>query len=465
MSSKTTIKHTRPESAPEPSLLPTAAAYQVLARRYRSRSFDEVVGQESIAATLKGAIAQGRTAHAYLFCGTRGVGKTSMARIFARALNAVDSLSQKEAISESILRGEDMDVIEIDGASNRGIDDARDLIAASGMSPARSPYKIYIIDEVHMLTQPAFNALLKTMEEPPAHVKFILCTTEPFRVPATIQSRCQRFDFRAISTASIARHLTEVLLKEGVSADDAVILQVARLANGSMRDGLSLIDRLASAAGGHISAALAREVLGLPDEEILESILAAIAQGEPAAGLEAASKLLSQGMSPDHAIDTIAARLHDALLVRVCGAETNLVELPKETRERIATHAERFSAPALVHLIALCDASVRNIRGSSIPRAIFDAVIARACLWQHFAKAASLLAGDAPPAPAKKKLTESSQRADVAPAVAAVPSAAEADALRRHPLVRQVAELLDAAVTRVAPGSLNAPGARREKES
>ena len=379
------------------------APYQVFARRYRSRSFAELIGQDSIANTLRSAIAMGRTAHAYLFCGTRGVGKTSMARIFARALNAVDSLGERDAIAQSIMRGEDLDVVEIDGASNRGVDDARDLIAGAGMAPARSPYKIYIIDEVHMLTQPAFNALLKTMEEPPAHVKFILCTTEPHKVPATIQSRCQRFDFRSIPTTLIADHLRSVLAGEKVSADEAVILQVARLANGSMRDGLSLLDRLVSASPGHVSVALAREVLGLPDEELLESLVAAIAQGDPPAGLEAAAKLLEQGMSPDHALDTIAARLRDALLIRTCGAQSAMVDLPLEARERLAEHAKHLDPPVLVHLITLCDGAVRNIRGSSVPRALFDAVIARLCMAEHFVAAATLLAAPSDAPTVKKK--------------------------------------------------------------
>ena len=202
-------------------------AYTVLARRYRSRSFDELIGQESIARTLQNAIAMGRTAHAYLFCGTRGVGKTSMARVFARALNAPKELGQAEAVGASILRGEDLDVIEIDGASNRGVDDARDLISKAGIAPARSPYRIYIIDEVHMLTTPAFNALLKTMEEPPSHVKFILCTTEPHKVPATIQSRCQRFDFRPIPTGRIVEHLKAVLAQEGLEAEESAVHLVA----------------------------------------------------------------------------------------------------------------------------------------------------------------------------------------------------------------------------------------------
>ncbi len=232
---------------------PTDAGYQVLARRYRSRSFDEVVGQEAIADTLRKAIDRGRTAHAYLFCGTRGVGKTSMARIFARALNA----SAGDDTGESaVLKGDDIDVVEIDGASNNSVQDARDLIANASVLPARAPYKIYIIDEVHMLSTAAFNALLKTMEEPPSHVKFILCTTEPHKVLPTIQSRCQRFDFRPIAVPRIAGHLRSVLEQESIGADEAAIARVARLANGSMRDGLSLLERLVAASDGVIDPPL-----------------------------------------------------------------------------------------------------------------------------------------------------------------------------------------------------------------
>ncbi len=203
-------------------------AYTVLARRYRSQSFGSVVGQEPIASTLINAIRTERVAHAYLFCGTRGVGKTSMARIFARALNAPATVDDAPTLrpsgrrlprsrrpatdGQAIMKGEDLNVIEIDGASNNSVDQARQLIANAGLSPtANALYKIYIIDEVHMLSRGAFNALLKTMEEPPSHVKFILCTTEPHKVPATIQSRCQRFDFRNIATAKIAEHLQQVL--------------------------------------------------------------------------------------------------------------------------------------------------------------------------------------------------------------------------------------------------------------
>jgi DNA polymerase-3 subunit gamma/tau len=323
---------------------PAPKGYTVLARRYRSRSFDELIGQESIARTLQNAISMGRTAHAYLFCGTRGVGKTSMARVFARALNASSDLQQAEAVGASILRGEDLDVIEIDGASNRGVDDARDLISKAGIAPARSPYRIYIIDEVHMLTTPAFNALLKTMEEPPSHVKFILCTTEPHKVPATIQSRCQRFDFKPIATGRIVEHLKNVLAQEGLQADDAAVHLVARLGNGSMRDALSLLDRLIAAASGTLTARLAEETLGLPDAALIAAVTAAAVAGDAKAGLQAGARLLESGCPVEQSLELLAARLRDLLVLRACGADTDLVELAPEAKAQAAAEAEHFDS-------------------------------------------------------------------------------------------------------------------------
>jgi DNA polymerase III subunit gamma/tau len=359
-------------------------AYTVLARRYRSRNFDELIGQESIARTLQNAIAMGRTAHAYLFCGTRGVGKTSMARVFARALNAPKDLSESAAVGASILRGEDLDVIEIDGASNRGVDDARDLISKAGIAPARSPYRIYIIDEVHMLTTPAFNALLKTMEEPPSHVKFILCTTEPHKVPATIQSRCQRFDFRPIATVRIVEHLKAVLKQEGLGAEDAAVHLVARLGNGSMRDALSLLDRLIAAASGTITARLAEETLGLPDATLVAAISAAAAAGDPKVGLQAAARLLESGSPVEQSLELLASRLRDLLVIRACGAESDLVDLAPEARAQAATEAQAFESEELVHLVAVCEAALRAARSSSAPRTVLDATVARICLHRAF---------------------------------------------------------------------------------
>ena len=388
----------------------STAGYTVLARRYRSKHFDELIGQESISRTLQNAIAMNRIAHAYLFCGTRGVGKTSMARVLARALNAPKELTQSAAISNSILRGEDMDVIEIDGASNRGVDDARDLISKAGILPARSPYKIYIIDEVHMLTTPAFNALLKTMEEPPPHVKFILCTTEPHKVPATIQSRCQRFDFKPISTSRIAAHLREVITKEGLQADDAAIHLVAKLGNGSMRDALSLLDRLIAAASGNISIDMAQEVLGLPDAGLVAAVTTAVSNGDAKAGLESAAALLESGCPVEQALEFFAARWRDFLVLRTCGKETELVDLSPEAKLTAASQAQNFEPHELVHFVAVCEAAIRGIRSSGSPRTIFDATIARLCLHREFQRIDIAVANSAAMSDAEKKNVSSSIR-------------------------------------------------------
>jgi DNA polymerase-3 subunit gamma/tau len=384
----TTKKSIAPQSSGSRS-----QGYTVLARRYRSRDFDELIGQEPIARTLQNAIKTNRTAHAYLFCGTRGVGKTSMARIFAKALNATDNLKEQDAIAEAILRGDDLDVIEIDGASNRGIDEARNLIAGAGLSPARSPYKIYIIDEVHMLTTPAFNALLKTMEEPPEHVKFILCTTEPHKVPATIQSRCQRFDFRPIPSAKIAQQLRRILDDEGIKADDEVIAHVARLGNGSMRDALSLLDRLLAAGEPKLTIKLVEDMLGLPDHARVSQLVDAIAASDARAALKSGAELLNTGASVEQVLELLAEHFRTLMVLAACGDDAEFLDLTEEHREAALAQAARFDAPGLVHMIAVCDAVSRNARYSAASRALFDAAIVRLAMSEHLADIPRLLAG------------------------------------------------------------------------
>ncbi|MEE9405079.1 MAG: DNA polymerase III subunit gamma/tau [Algisphaera sp.] len=385
-------------------------SYTVLARRYRSQSFGSVVGQEPIAATLTNAIRTGRVAHAYLFCGTRGVGKTSMARIFARALNAPDTVDDapkpegvtfpdqdvQERMATAIMAGDDMNVIEIDGASNNSVDQARQLIGNAGLSPTgNAQFKIYIIDEVHMLSTAAFNALLKTMEEPPSHVKFILCTTEPHKVPATIQSRCQRFEFRNIATAKIAAHLKEVLAGEEVEAEGEVVFQLARLGNGSMRDALSLTDRLLATGASPITAATLQEMLGLPDHERVEQWVGAMADGDVKGTLEGAADLLNRGIGQDQLVEVLIERLRQLMLVVACGAESELVELSEDAKAGAVTQAKRFDAAGLVHMIALCENLLRFGKSSSNPRALLDATVVRLALAEKMADVTALLAGGA----------------------------------------------------------------------
>ncbi len=387
-------------------------SYTVLARRYRSQSFDDVVGQQPIARTLKNAIATGRVAHAYLFTGTRGVGKTSMARIFARALNAPDTvpdapkpndgyvyppLDVQQRMAEAIMRGDDLNVIEIDGASNRRVEEARNLIAGAGLAPANNArYKIYIIDEVHMFTTEAFNTLLKTMEEPPPHVKFILCTTEPHRVLATIQSRCQRFDFRNIPTAEIVKHLQNVLAKEKIEAQEQVLWQVGRIANGSMRDALSLLDRLIATGQSPLTAELLEQMLGLPPQELVAQLVDALAAGDIPAALQRTADLLQRGIAQDQLIEVLIEHLRQLMLIAACGPDSELVELSDEARQAAAQQAQKFDAAGLVHMIALCENLARAGKsGAANPRALLDATIVRLALAEKMADVTALLAGEA----------------------------------------------------------------------
>ncbi len=396
-------------------------AYTVLARRYRSQSFEGVVGQEPIARTLRNAIRSGRVAHAYLFTGTRGVGKTSMARIFARALNAPATVEDAARVgvpdaspslsvgvedgggelpdeevqgrmAEAIMRGDDLNVIEIDGASNNSVEQARQLISSASLAPtANARFKVYIIDEVHMLSGAAFNALLKTMEEPPAHVKFILCTTEPHKVPATIQSRCQRFDFRNIPAKRIAGHLKEVLGKEGIEAEDAVVWQVARLGDGSMRDALSLLDRLLATGEARLTVATLEEMLGLPDQELVAGLVDGLAGGDAAVALERTGALLERGISQDQLTQVLIERLRQLMLMAACGADSPLVELADEERTAAAEQAGRFDAAGLVHMIALLENLRRSAKASPNPRALLDATVVRLALAEQMADVAAIL--------------------------------------------------------------------------
>jgi DNA polymerase-3 subunit gamma/tau len=402
-------------------------AYTVLARRYRSGTFDEVIGQEHIAQTLKKAITSGRIAHAYLFCGTRGTGKTSTARILAKCLNCLkydaatpEPCNQCESCL-GISRGDDIDVIEIDAASNTGVDNVRDIIENSRYRPSRSRYKVYIIDEVHMLSKSAFNALLKTLEEPPSHVKFILATTEPEKVLPTILSRCQRYDFRNIPTREIAAHLKEICEKEKINAAEDALLLVAKAGAGSMRDSLSLLDRLLSIGESELTTELIEQLLGMPRSQLIFDLAQAIGEGNVKGVLTSANAMIQNGLSTDTLIATLVEHLRNLLILRACGADTDLVEVPGMSMKDLLAQANRFTPAALSQDIALMEELRRNLRTSQAGRALLDAALVRLTLAEQFTQVDGVLEQiDALPISA----TEDALKKNIEPSVSAPTPAA-----------------------------------------
>jgi len=415
-------------------------AYTVLARKYRSQTFDDVVGQDPIAKTLKNAIETGRVAHAYLFTGTRGVGKTTMARILAKALNCLESDQPtttpccKCGSCTAVNTGEDIDVIEIDGASNNRVDEIRELRENAIYRPARARYKIYIIDEVHMLTTAAFNALLKTLEEPPEHVKFIFATTEPNKVIATIQSRCQRFDFSNISPKTIAGQLASILRQEKIEYEEDLVLPVARMANGSMRDGLSLLDRLISTGETPLTAKLLEEYLGQPNAEKVHQLIERIADGDAAATLTSIEGLICSGLGEVQIVDALIESMRDLLVLRSAGTDTDLVILTADQKERAGALAQRFDAASLIYTITALEKLRWTIRNSDTPRALLDASLLRFALSEHFMNVDELMsrAQGGAPATVKKKIPIEAKPAAKAPTPQASAAPSESPAASRE---------------------------------
>ncbi|UCD50586.1 MAG: DNA polymerase III subunit gamma/tau [Phycisphaerales bacterium] len=413
-------------------------AYTVLARKYRSLTFDDVVGQDPIAKTLKNAIETGRVAHAYLFSGTRGVGKTTMARILAKALNCLKfdeptvTPCCKCDSCVSINIGEDIDVIEIDGASNNRVDEIRELRENAIYRPARARYKIYIIDEVHMLTTQAFNALLKTLEEPPEHVKFIFATTEPNKVIATIQSRCQRFDFANINPKQVAGQLKTILKKEKIKYEDDLVLALAKMANGSMRDGLSLLDRLISTGVTPLSVQLLEDFLGRPNAEKVQRLVEQIGNNDAAGTLTAIEDLVNTGLGEAQIVDALTEQMRDLLVIASAGADTDLLILTAGQKEKAVELAQKFDAAALIYNITALEKLRWAIKNSDTPRALLDASLLRFALSAHFMNVDQLLAqsSDSATTPVKKKRpverstsapAPSSKPAEASPATAPAP--------------------------------------------
>jgi DNA polymerase-3 subunit gamma/tau len=370
--------------------------YTVLARRFRPQTFAEVVGQERVAQTLRNAIHEGRVAHAYLFTGARGVGKTSMARIFAKALNcpfaknAVPCNECEQCRSTSV--GQDVDVSEIDGASNRGIDDIRSLRANVNIKSMRSKYKVYIIDEVHMLTKEAFNALLKTLEEPPPMVKFIFCTTEPNKVPDTILSRCQRFDFGTISTDNITIRLRQLAEAEGFQVDEAALELVARRAAGSMRDSQSLFDQLLAFGSGQISSADVHRLLGTAPDDRLTALVDALIDRRRDEALIRLDEALEEGVQLEAFTDQLVAYFRD-LMVTACGAgEVALLAVGPDCRGILSEQAARWGLQTITAGMQILAEAKGRMQRVSYGRALAELALVRISLLQDLDRLDDLIA-------------------------------------------------------------------------
>lgn len=329
-------------------------SYIVLSRRYRPKSFSEIVGQKHVVTTLVNALQSDRVAHAYLFAGPRGVGKTSMARILSKALNCQKGTAYAPcnecSTCNSITNGNDIDVLEIDGASNRGIDEIRNIRQNVGYAPAVSKHKIYIIDEVHMLTKEAFNALLKTLEEPPLHVKFIFATTSPSRVPDTVQSRCQRFDFKNISIADISDRLAHICKTENIAAEEEVLQSIAKYARGGLRDSESILDQLASFCHEKITLRDVYDIFGVVSEEKLSGLINSFIEKKPELTIEIFHSIMESGRDIEGFIDQLLHYIRDLLLVSVCKTERDTIETVSGDINLLRTQSSSFSPETLMYM-------------------------------------------------------------------------------------------------------------------
>src|SRR5438128_7621575 len=344
--------------------------YQVIARKFRPQVFEDVVGQKPIVQTLQNAIQMDRIGHAYLFSGPRGVGKTTTARILAKGLNCAQGPTMSPCSGcpacEQISAGRSIDVFEIDAASNTGVDNIRELRESARYAPARSRYKIFIIDEVHMLSTSAFNALLKILEEPPSHVVFIMATTERHKLPATILSRCQQFVFRTISAVEIQTHLRQIAGREGVKIDDRALGYIVKASEGSMRDAQSLLDQIISFSGQEVVDADVRDVLGFIPSEILECTMDALAERDSKALLENVGIVIDQGLNVQQYVREFIGRIRDLLLVKM-GLEEKIPGNAEEKRA-LAARAEKFSEQDLIRFFDMLLRLENELRWTSQAR-------------------------------------------------------------------------------------------------
>lgn len=359
-------------------------SYTALYRKFRPTVFEDVKGQEHIVTTLKNQIRSGRTSHAYLFCGTRGTGKTTIAKIFAKAVNCehpVDGSPCGEcAICKSIAAGTSMNVIEIDAASNNGVDSIRQIVEEVNYSPAEGKYKVYIIDEVHMLSIGAFNALLKTLEEPPAYVIFILATTEVHKIPITILSRCQRYDFRRISIDTIADRLKELTQKEQVQIEEKAVRYIAKVADGSMRDALSLLDQcIAFYFEQELTYDKVLDVLGAVDTEVFSRMLREILKGDAAAALGVLQDIVLQGRELSQFVTDFAWYLRNLLLIKSADGVEDIIDVSSDNLVRLKEEAELAENDTIMRYIRILSELSGQIRYATQKRILIEMAIIKLC--------------------------------------------------------------------------------------
>ena len=430
-------------------------AYVALYRQWRPQDFDALVGQKAVKTTLKNALASGKIAHAYLFSGPRGTGKTSMARILAKALNCVQGPTAEPCGQcgncQRIVQGTSLDVIEIDAASNTSVDNIRDLREQVAFTPAESRYKVYIIDEVHMLSTGAFNALLKTLEEPPAHAVFILATTDPQKVPATIQSRCQRFEFRRVTVDEIAEHLAMVAAGSGIEADSDALRLIAIQAEGGMRDALSLLDQCGVMAK-RVTVATVREVLGIVGREALHELTEAIGRRQLPQALATLNLLLEQGKDVKQVLTELIEYLR-ALVLYLAVPDYEEIYLT-DTKEALAELAPLFGRDRLLAAEERLHSAIQELRGSMRPRITAELCLLDLCRVEGSTLAAlsarieqleRQLAGGVMPVYQQAPIN-----AQPAPAVAVQQQAAQEE-LVQQPIAQQAPASANAQVEKAAP--------------